>query len=61
MSYSDVARAAGVRPCVVYWMEQGIATYPLDAISILTVFSYKAGQEYTLSNVRGIRLKGVYS
>ncbi|MBV9705952.1 MAG: hypothetical protein JO125_00925 [Chloroflexi bacterium] len=60
MSYTDVARAAGVRPCVVYWMEQGIATHPLDAISILTVFSCKTGQEYTLGSVRGLRLKGVY-
>jgi hypothetical protein len=60
MSYNDVARAAGVRPCVVYWMEQGIATHPLDAMSILTVLSYKAGQKYTLGNVQGIRLKEVY-
>jgi hypothetical protein len=41
-------------------MEQGIATHPLDAMSILTVLSYKAGQKYTLGNVQGIRLKEAY-
>ncbi len=57
MEYADVAQAAGVPMRVAYWIEQGIAVAPIDALKILTVFSARAGYPYTFDNVQGIRFK----
>ena len=57
LSYFDVAQAAGVRPRVVYWMEQGIAVNLLDALYILAVLTRRSGWVWTFENVKGIRLK----
>ena len=57
LTHTQIARAANVRPCVVFWMEQGVAVFSDEALSVLSVLSFWCGQYYSLTSVRGIRLK----
>ena len=57
LTHAQIAKAANVRLCTVFWMEEGVAVYRSEALSILSVLSYWSGRRYSLTDVRGIRLK----
>ena len=62
LSYFEVAREAGINPCLVYWMEHDIAVYPLEAQAILAALSKHTNGKYTytFNNVRSIRFRRVH-
>ena len=52
-----LARAAGVRPRVAYWMEVGVTVSKDDAMKKLGVISRLTGNNYTIFNVRGLKIR----
>ena len=57
LSYFEVAREAGVNPSIVYWIENDIGVYPMEAQVVLSALSKhtKGKYTYTFDNVRSIR------
>ncbi len=61
LSYFELAREAGVNPSIVYWIENDIAVYPMEAQVVLSALSKHTHGKYTytFNNVRGIRFQRV--
>jgi hypothetical protein len=53
----QVAHAAVVRLCRLYWMECGIETNLGDALKVVLVLSRAARYWYRVEDIRGLRIK----
>ncbi len=57
LSWSDIARATGVRVHIVYWMEVGISVPLPDILKVLRLFSQFARRQFRLADIQGLRVK----